>query len=174
MKKTFFAAMLLSAFACNTQAPKTETVPAEASPIAVDSTKGTLDLAGAEVDLMKKLISSVEKEDWEAARACFSDSAVIFYNQWPLDTTQKGTPVSEVLAFEKADRVNWENVSYGEPIFEVVTTAAGEKYGHIWARYTAKSKKSGKKVDCPLFASYLIQNGKLQWESAIYDTKKLE
>jgi hypothetical protein len=174
MKKILIAVVILQAIACNQDSSKSEPISVEGFQITVDSTKGSLDLAGPDVDLMKKLLSSVEKADWEAARACFADSAVIFYNQWPLDTTQKGAPVSEVLAFEKADRVNWENVSYGEPIVEVVTTASGEKYGHIWARYTAKNKKTGKSVDVPLFASYLISDDKLQWESAIYDTKKLE
>ncbi len=173
MKKALIALMLFSAFACNTETPKTEAV-ASAEPSVTDSTKGVLELAGPEIDLMKKLLSSVEKADWEAVRSCFSDGAMIFYNQWLPDTTQKGIPVSDVLEFEKSDRVNWENVSYGEPIFEVVTTASGDKYGHFWVRYTARNKKTGKTVDVPLFASYLIRDGKLQWEWAIYDTKKLE
>jgi hypothetical protein len=174
MKRTFIAVLILSAFACNTQAPKTEPATTKEFVTVVDSTKGVIDFAGPDVDLVKKLLSSVEKADWNAARACFSDSAVIYYNQWAPDTTQKGTPVSEVLAFEQKDRVNWENISYGEPIIEVITTANGDKYAHFWARYSAKSKKTGKTVDCPVFASYLVKDGKLQWEWAIYDSKKLE
>jgi hypothetical protein len=87
MKKTLIALMLFSAFACNTEAPKTETVVSD-EPAVVDSTKGVLDLAGPEVDLMKKLLSSVERAEWDAARSCFADSAMIFYNQWLPDTTQ--------------------------------------------------------------------------------------
>lgn len=173
MKKALVAFMLFSVFACNTEAPKTE-ITATAEPAVFDSTKGVLDQAGPEIELMKKLLSSVEKADWEAARSCFSVGAMIFYNQWMPDTTQKGISASDVLDFEKSDRVNWENVSYGEPIFEVVTTASGDKYGHIWARYTARNRKTGKTIDVPMFASYLIRDGKLQWEWAIYDSKKLE
>ena len=174
MKKIIFAGVLLCAFACNQESSKTEAVSELIDSSAAKSSKGTLESEGAEIDLMKKLLSSVEKADWEAARSCFSDSAVIFYNQWAPDTTQKGIPVGDVLANEKADRVNWENISYGEPIYEVVTAPTGEKYGHFWARYTGKNKKTGKAVDVPLFASYLIKDGKLQWEWAIYDSKKLE
>ncbi|HLO81177.1 MAG TPA: hypothetical protein VK166_09470 [Chitinophagaceae bacterium] len=174
MKKTLVAVLLLSAFACNTRAPKTEPAVTSEFTTVVDSAKGVIDFAGPDVDLVKKLLSSVEKADWDAARACFADSAVVFDNQWAPDTTQKGAPVSDVLAFEKKDRDNWENISFGEPIIEVATTANGDKYAHIWARYSAKNKKSGKTVGCPVFASYLIKDGKLQWEWAIYDSKKLE
>lgn len=174
MRKIIFAGALLCAFACNQDSPKYEVVSDLPDSTSKISSKGTLESEGPDIELMKKLLSSVEKADWDAARSCFSDSAVIFYNQWAPDTTQKGIPVGDVLAHEKADRVNWENISYGEPIFEVVTVPTGEKYGHFWARYTAKNKKSGKVVDVPVFASYLIKDGKLQWEWAIYDSKKLE
>jgi hypothetical protein len=174
MKKILIALILLSVFACNAEAPNTDAAATTEIAAVVDSTKGVVNFAGADIDLLKKLVASAERADWDAAKACFADSAMIFHNKWPLDTTQKGAPVSEVLTFEKADRANWENISYGEPIFEVVITAGGEKYGHIWARYTANNKKSGKKVDCPMFASFLIKDGKLQWESAIFDSKKLE
>jgi hypothetical protein len=174
MRKIIFAGVLLCAFACNQESPKTEVVSEPTDSTTAKSSKGTLESEGPEIDLMKKLLSSVEKADWDAARACFSDSAVIFYNQWAPDTAQKGIPVGDVLANEKADRVNWENISYGDPIYEVVTVPTGEKYGHIWARYTAKNKKTGKAVDVPLFVSYQIKDGKLLWEWAIYDSKKLE
>ena len=174
MKKIIFAGVLLCTFACNQEAPKTEVVTDLIDSSAANSSKGTLEFEGADVELMKKLITSVEKADWETARSCFSDNAVIYYNQWAPDTTQKGIPVSDVLANEKADRVNWENISYGDPIYEVIVAPTGEKYGHLWARYTGKNKKTGKAVDVPLFASYLIKDGKLQWEWAIYDSKKLE
>lgn len=174
MKKIIFAGALICLFACSQQAPKTEELSVVVDSASATSSQGSLETEGPDIDLMKKLISSVEKADWETAGSCFSASAVIFYNQWAPDTTQKGIPVADVLANEKADRVNWENVSYGEPIYEVVTVATGEKYGHLWARYTAKNKKSGKTVDVPLFASYLIKDSKLQWEWAIYDSKKLE
>lgn len=174
MKKIFIGLILCSVFACNAEAPKTETGSTTETAAVVDSTKGSLDSQGPDIDLMKKLVSSAEKADWEAVSACFADSAVVWYNQWPLDTTQKGKLVTDALEFEKKDRVNWEGVSYGEPIYEVITTGGGDKYGHIWARYTAKNKKTGKNVDCPLFLSYLIKDGKLQWEWAIYDSKKLE
>jgi hypothetical protein len=174
MKKIIFAGALLFLFACGQQTPKTEVVSDVTDSTSAKPSTGTAAYDGPDVELMKKLLSSVEKADWEAARSCFSDSAVIMYNVWAPDTTQKGIPLADVLANEKADRVNWENVSYGDPIYEVVTVPSGEKYGHLWARYTAKNKKTGKAVDVPLFASYLIKDGKLQWEWAIYDSKRLE
>jgi hypothetical protein len=174
MRKIFIAAILLAALACNSRAPKSEMIPVEGVPVVVDSTKGSLDFAGAEVELIKKLLSAAEKGDWDAARACFADSAVIFANQWAPDTTQKGVPIADALESEKKLREEWENVKYGDPIIEVVTTATGEKYAHFWARYSAKNKKTGKTIDCPVFASYLVKDNKLQWEWVIYDSKQLE
>lgn len=165
---------MLCAFACNQEASTTEAIASTSdTSAAAQPAKGTVDFEGPEIDLMKKLISSAEKGDWDAAQSCFADSAVVFANLWP-DSTQKGVPILDVLAQEKADRVNWENVSYGDPIYEVVTTPAGEKYGHIWARYTARNVKTKKSVDVTAFLSYLIKDGKLQWEWILYDSRKLE
>jgi hypothetical protein len=124
------------------------------------------------VDLLKKLVTSVEKADWDGAKSCFSDTARVYVNATSIDSASKA--VSDALDQEKADRANWENVSYGTPILEVVTTPDGVKYGHIWATFSAKNKKSGKKVEVPIFASYLIKDGKLQWQSGIYDTRKFQ
>ncbi len=174
MKKLMLALCLaFLLFACNQEAPKTEAVAAP--PTVVDSTKGTVDFAGPDIDLMKKLISSIEKADFAAARSCYADSAVIWYNLWPGDTTQKGITVEQDMANgQKMMETTWDNLSFGQPIYEVVTTASGDKYGHLWARITGKNKKTGKAFDVPLFASFLIKDGKLQWEWNLHDSKRLE
>jgi hypothetical protein len=175
MKKTLFAALILSAFACNTQAPKTEPAVTTEFATVVDSTKGVIDFAGPDVDLLKKLVSAIEKADYATVRTCYADSAVIWYNMWAPDTTQKGTPIDEALAGEqKLVETTWGDLNFGEPIYEVVTTASGEKYGHLWARIRGKNKKNGKALDVPLFASFLIKDGKLQWEWNMHDSKRFE
>ena len=172
MRKIFFACALLCAIACQQPAPKTEVVEVQTTVTTADSTQGTAYFAGPDVDLLQKLLTTVEKADWEGAKSCFSDSARVFVNATSIDSTSMS--ITEALNQEKADRANWENVSYGTPILEVVATPTGEKYGHLWATFSATNKKSGKKVEVPLFASYLIKDGKLQWESLIYDTGKFQ
>ena len=173
MRKIFLACSLLCAIACQQPAPKTEVVEVQTTvTTATDSTRGTAYFAGPDVDLLQKLVTTVEKADWDGAKSCFSDTARVFVNVTSIDTASMS--VMDALNHEKADRVNWENVSYGTPILEVVTTPAGEKYGHLWATFSATNKKSGKKVEVPIFASYLIKEGKLQWESLIYDTGKFQ
>ncbi len=164
-----FAATML---ACNSQAPKTDPVVPEAT--VATASKAGAEFEGANVDLLKKLVTSIEKGDWDAAQSCFADSAMVWYNAWSLDTTQKGMLVSAALANEKAERANWSGVSYGDPIYEVVITPDGQKFGHIWARYTAKHAKTGKSVDVPLFVSFLITDGKLDMGWEFYDSKKFE
>lgn len=167
----FFLGIML--VACNQETPKTEAIAT--APVVVDSTKGTVDFAGPEVDLMKKLVSAIEKLDYVTARSCYADSAVIWYNMWPGDTTQKGTPIDEALANEKKmAETTWGDIKFGQPIYEVVTTASGEKYGHIWARVLGKNKKTGKPIDATMFASFLIKDGKLQWEWNIHDSRRFE
>jgi hypothetical protein len=160
-------------FACNQEAPKTEAVAT--APTVVDSTKGTVDFAGPEIDLMKKLVSAIVKADFATAQSCYADSAMVWYNIWPGDTTQKGITVQQDMANAKElMETTWGNLSFGEPIYEVVTTASGDKYGHLWARVTGMNKKTKKPFDVPMFASFLIKDGKLQWEWNLHDSKRLE
>jgi hypothetical protein len=174
MKKLMLAlCMAVLLFACNQEAPKTETIAS--TPTVVDSTKGTVDFAGPDIELMKKLISAIEKADFATALSCYTDSAMVWYNIWPGDTTQKGITVQQDMAIAKEMmETTWGNLSFGEPIYEVVTTASGEKYGHLWARVTGTNKKTRKPFDVPMFASFLIKDGKLQWEWNLHDSKRLE
>jgi hypothetical protein len=147
-------------FACNQEAPKTEAVAT--TPTVVDSTKGTVDFAGPEIDLMKKLVSAIVKADFATAQSCYADSAMVWYNTWPGDTTQKGITVQQDMANAKElMETTWGNLSFGEPIYEVVTTASGDKY-------------TKKPFDVPMFASFLIKDGKFQWEWNLHDSKRLE
>jgi hypothetical protein len=173
--KQFMLAMCMAVllFACNQEAPKTEA--AATTSTVVDSTKGTVDFAGPEIELMKKLVNAIEKADFAAARSCYADSAVVWYNTWPGDTTQKGITVEQDMANAKdMMETTWGNLSFGQPIYEVVTTASGEKYGHLWGRLTGTNKKTQKPFDVPVFASFLIKDGKFQWEWNLHDSKRLE
>lgn len=172
MKHLLIVLFAATMMACNSQAPKTDLAVPEA-PVATASKAG-VEFEGANVDLLKKLVASIEKGDWDAAQSCFADSAMVWYNAWPQDTTQKGVLATDIVAREKAERVNWSGVSYGDPIYEVVITPDGQQYGHIWARYTAKHAKTGKSVDVPLFASFLITDGKLDMGWEFYDSKKFD
>ncbi len=158
---------------CNQEAAKTETI-AEV-PEVVDSTKGTVDFAGPDVDLMKKLVDAFERKDFATARSCYSDSAMVWFNTWPGDTTQKGIPIDEDIAnAKKMMETTWTDLKWDNPIYEVVTTASGDKYGHLWSRVTGTNMKTKKPLDVTMFASFLIKDGKLQWEWNIHDSKRLE
>lgn len=172
MKKIFAALVLLSAFACNSQAPETESAATTETAAVVDSTKGVLNFAGPDVDLLKKAANAYAAGDWATWRSCFSDSAVAIHNG---NAGDPGIKIDSLAAIHKNNREKvWEGMTMDNTIYETVTTASGDTYGHLWAQLTTKNRKTGKTVKLPVFASYLIKDGKLQWEWAIYDSKKLE
>lgn len=176
MKKVLFALLVFAAFGCNNEASKADAVPAADSTATAAAPKtGVVEFEGPEIDLMKKLVSSFEKGDFEAARSCYSDSARYYANVWMRDSTQAGIPIDEMIAFDKKFITeNVEGFSMGKPIYEVVSTPNGAKFAHLWARVTGKNKKTGKMFDVPMFASFRVKDGKLAWEWNIHDSKKFE
>ena len=171
MKNSIFLLLTLIVLSCNSESSNTA---ASEEPPKVDSTKGTVTYAGPDVDMIKGMIAASEKNDWTNLRSYFSDSALAFMNTWPSDTTQARVSIDAVIEEEKVGRKDLENIAYKEPIIEVVTTAAGDSYGHLWARWTAMNKKTGKSIDVPFFASFLIKDGKIQWIWELFDSKKFE
>ncbi len=172
MKQVLLAAVLFSFFSCNNQAPKTEAVAAV--PAEAVASKASVEFEGADIDLMKKAVAAYEKKDFATLRSCFADSAMYMSNIWAMDSTQKGILMSENLAMEEKILADMEGLSMGTPIYEVVITPDGSRYGHLWFRFTGKNKKTGKLYDVPVFSSFLIKDGKLAWEWNFYDTKKFD
>lgn len=159
-------AMIL-AFGCKQGTPIPEKAPAPS--------KTAFTTTGPDVDLLKKLMESFASGDWATYRSCFSDTAVTYYNNWPLDKGAAAVPVDSVVANHKAGRAElWDGMSINQPIYEVVTDSSGNKYGHVWAKLsTKKRKKAGEPVDVTVFGSYLLKDGKIQYEWVIFDRTPL-
>ena len=133
---------------------------------------GTLLTSGPEVDILKKGIESWSKGDWTANRSLFSDSALTMTN-----TADKSQAISidSALALRKASRADFSVESINNPIYEVVVTPNGNKYGHIWCNATIKNIKSGKIFNNLFFVSSSInKDNKIDWEWVIFDTKPFE
>lgn len=143
---------------------------------ATASSKPAFTTTGPEVDLLKKLMEAYASGDWATYRSCFSDTAVTYYNNWPLDSGATGVPIDSVVANHKAGRAElWDGMSINQPIYEVVTDSSGNSYGHVWAKLsTKKRKKAGEPVDVTVFGSYGIKDGKVQYEWVIFDRTGLD
>ena len=166
MKKTFLVAFLVvSLFACKNTNEKTVTTESTAS-------KSSCVKEGPEVDLMKKALTAYSTGDWATMASCFSDTALSYHNA---DTV--GMKMTDRIELFKKQRETLDgNVDTGKPNFEVVTVDtndekyAGYKWGHVWVRFTSKSK-TGVTKKTLTFASFAIKDNKLQWEQVIYDSK---
>lgn len=147
-------------------------VPSEAAA----TPKATMSTSGPDVDLLKKLMGAFAAGDWVTYRSCFVDTAVTYYNNWPLDAGAVKVPVDSVVANHKAGRENlWDGMSINEPIYEVVTDTAGNTYGHVWAKLsTKKKKKGGEPAAVTVFGSYGIKEGKIVYEWVIFDQSVLD
>ncbi len=129
---------------------------------------------GPEIDLMKKEMEAYAKGDWVTYKECFDDSALFVVNQWPTDSTTKKISLDSTIANHKKGRETmWESMNINNPIYEVVTDSAGKKYGHIWAKLTAKHKKTHEEVPIVFFGSVGFKNDKISWAWNIYDRTKI-
>lgn len=159
---------LLTAFGCiqkESKQAETATTP-----------QATMSTSGPDVDLLKKLMGAFAAGDWATYRSCFVDTAVTYYNNWPLDASAVKVPVDSVVANHKTGRENlWDGMSINEPIYEVVTDTSGNTYGHVWAKLsTKKKKKGGEPVEVTVFGSYGIKEGKITYEWVIFDRSVLD
>lgn len=138
--------------------------------------QATMSTSGPDVDLLKKLMGAFAAGDWATYRSCFVDTAVTYYNNWPLDASAAKVPVDSVVANHKAGRENlWDGMSINEPIYEVVSDGSGNTYGHVWAKLsTKKRKKGGEPVEVTVFGSYGIKEGKITYEWVIFDRSLLD
>lgn len=167
MKKTiFFTLLAMTLFACQQNVTKTETAATAAGTTSVVTT-------GSDVDLMKKAAESWAKGDWDAYLSCYADTATSVHNTWANNTDTARKVSSFIEEFKKSRTFMEGNVSIDNSIYEVVTTADGNKYGHAWVGVSWKTKKGaiGKTV---IFNSYGIKDGKFTYEWPIYDTKDFE
>jgi hypothetical protein len=131
--------------------------------------------SGEDVDVLKKYLESYVAGDWEALRSCFTDSVYFAHNIWLDSKVPKISADAIVENHKRAREEDWENINISpDPIYEVVTTENGEKFGHIWFNLSVTSKKTGKQVIFPVFCSYWFQGNKLSTEWALYNTKDLE
>jgi len=153
-------------FACS-QLPKPASAP--------ESTEQTASKAGAafsgpDVDLLKKAYKAYEQGDWATLRAVYSDSAATINNAMATDENVPSTPIDSVIAAHKLARETiYEGMSINNPIYEVVTTEDGSKYGHVWSKLTTKLRKTGETINVTVFGSYGIKDGKLTFEWVIYN-----
>jgi hypothetical protein len=131
--------------------------------------------SGEDVDVLKRYLESYVAGDWEALRSCFTDSVYFAHNIWLDAKVPKISADAIVDIHKRAREENWENISIApDPIYEVVTTDTGEKFGHIWCNLSVTSKITGKQIVVPIFGSYWFQGDKLSTDWAFYNTKDLE
>jgi hypothetical protein len=161
MKKTIVIAFLSATlFSCTTTNEK----PATAETATV---KSSCVREGAEIDLMKKVITAYSNGDWATFASYFSDTAKSYYNA----DTVASTMADRIANFKKQRETLDGNIDSGEPNLEVVTLENGKtKWGHAWITFKSKSK-AGVAKRTLTFVSFGIRDGKILMEHVIYDTK---
>jgi hypothetical protein len=166
MKKTILTAILaITLFACQQNVTKMESIPA-----AFNSVTTT----GPEVALMKKALNAWATADWDTYLSCYADTARSAHNSWASYDTTIAKKIATYIDVFKKSRISMDgNVNIDNSIFEVVTMADGNKYGHAWVGVSWKNKK-GEISKTVIFNSYGIQNGKFSYEWPIYDTKEFD
>lgn len=167
MKPAILLLALLALIACN-EAPRQPTTIT-----AVDSSLGVASWNGPGVDLLKKATEAYAKGDWATWRSCFADTARASHNVDPFDPSLS-VSIDTILARHKYSReVLWDSLNISGPLYEIVTTPDGAIYGHLWVMLQGRHRKTGKAFRMPVFASYGIMDGKLQYEAAVYDNSLL-
>lgn len=162
MKKSII--LILFVVACQ-QNPNSATVD-----MTMDKT--SVATSGEDVNILKGIINSYLEADWQAYRSYFSEEAVVVHNAWWDDESQQ-VSIDEMIEFHKDARERlWKSVKTNEPIFEVVKTEDGSKYGHVWLQFDATDIENNNYK--PFFyASYPIVDGKVIMEWASYDSAGL-
>ena len=125
---------------------------------------------GPEIDLIKKAVQRFTKEELDAYRSCFSDSATFVHNRWGNDNSQ---PIDELVKIHQAAKDQRKgDIEILNEIYEVVTIPNGSKYGHGWLEFSSENK-TGEKFVNTVFVSWGFDDDKLAWEWAIYDLSKV-
>lgn len=167
MKPAILFLALLALIACN-EAPKQP-----ATTTAIDSSLGVASWKGPGVDLLKKATEAYAKGDWATWRSCFADTARASHNVDPFDPSLS-VSIDTILARHKYSReVLWDSLNISGPLYEIVTAPDGAMYGHLWVMLHGLQRKTGKAFKMPVFASYGIKDGRLQYEAAVYDNSLL-
>jgi len=157
--------------ACS-QSPKASTAgEATEKPVS----KAGVAFSGPDVDLLKNAYQAYEKADWATLRSLYSDSAATITNAMATDEKVPSTPIDSVIAGHKLARETiYEGMSINNPIYEVVTTEDGSRFGHVWSKLTTKLRKTGEPINVTVFGSYGIKDGKLTFEWVIYNVPKIK
>jgi hypothetical protein len=123
-----------------------------------------------EIDLVRKGNAAYLAGDWETFRSCYGDTARIWDNSW--DPTKGITP-DQYIESMKASLANLSSYSIGDDaIYEMVVTDNGQHWVRNWFEWKGVTK-TGMEVTAPVNVSFLVENGKVQWQVDIYNALPL-
>jgi hypothetical protein len=155
MKKIATLLLLLSISACNQ--PETKS-------------KINVEYEGEQIDALKSLITSFTEGDWETYRSHFKSDATVAHNVW-YQNEGASISIDEMLTQHKWNRENiFSSLSVNEGIYEIITQEKGGQFGHVWIEFTTKGYNSDEEVKIPVYLSFLMDQNKVSFEWAFYDT----
>lgn len=122
--------------------------------------------ASPEIETLKAGIEAYEKQDWDAWKANFADTAKIFHN------TNKGASPDELMAGMKAMLSNFSDYKFlnENPEVEMIVDKDGDKWVNYWNTWGGKVNETEKTVSVPVHLTAQFIDGKIVQEYAYYDT----
>ena len=118
--------------------------------------------------LIRNIVESYAKGDFERLRSYFSDDAKVVHNQWGPDA--EGITIQELIETHKKHHATLAKpIEILNSIYEVVTLPNGGKHAHGWINMR-NTTKSGEVTDTNVFVAFGIGNdGKATYEWALFD-----
>lgn len=136
------------------------------------SSKSSFSNKTNDIKLIKEVIDSYAKGDLQKYRGFFTVDAKIYHNRWP--SVEKALSVDEIIAIHQQFHNQLSKpIEITNAIYEVITTAEGDEYGHAWVRFNATFKKGGS-IQNSVFVSFAIEEDrKISMEWGLYDTSQV-
>ena len=152
MKKLFFIGLAVSLFiGCEQKAERYGT-------------------SGAEIDLVKGLLSDYEKGDWESWKERYADTAKVYYNQWDDSIT-----VTQSMEGHKANISLLSSYGFGDNItYEKIISDNGNTWVNFWGKWEGVLKENNEVVVLPVHLTIRVLDGKIVQENGFWDNSIMQ
>ena len=124
-----------------------------------------------EIDVAKNLIELYRSGDLDAMTASYTDTSRIYRNAAPADNP--GLTPEEYVADLKGGLEPISDYTFDDMVWEMIVTEEGNKWVHLWGLWKGTLEATGDTFDIPVMISYLVTDGKVIWQSELFNSADL-
>ncbi len=124
-----------------------------------------------EIDLVKNQVELYKSGDIDGMAAVYTDTSRIYRNVSPSDNP--GLTPEEYLAQLKGNLEPISDYQMDDNVWEMIVTEEGNKWVHMWGMWNGTVEATGESYDIPIMISWLVQDGKVIWQSEIFNNTDL-